>query len=81
MLKETVNILKHESFFFSWQVKKRIRLNVNQSTWTRLYRVITYSMLVCFINVLSRDGNKTKFKISLQDKKNIFDKYFTKCRK
>ena len=87
---ETVNMLKYESFyktvfveFLICQVKKWIRLNVNQSASVDIsvHGVITYSMLVYFINVLSRDRNKTKSLSSHFRAKNIFGKYFTKIWK
>ena len=47
----------------------------------RVHGVVTYSVLVYFINVFSRDRNKTKSLSFRFRTKNIFGKYFTKYRK
>ena len=48
----------------------------------RVHGVVTYSVLVYFINVFSRDRNKTKSLSScFRTKKNNFGKCFTKYRK
>ena len=83
---ETVNMLKYESscktIFLEFLAKEAMNSPYQcQSEYMdiRVHGIINCSMLVYFINVFSRDRNKTK-SLSFRTK-NIFGKYFTKYRK
>ena len=65
-------------------MKKEVCFNVSQSFWTRMDRIITYSMLVYFIYVLyylpGRGENLKVLRHCLR-KKNIVEKFLIKQRK